>query len=128
VTESRYVVRPKADHDLEEQAFYYATEARPELGHRFLVAAHECFTLLATQPEMGWHPKLKLPELKDVRVFRINGFEKILVLYRPIERESRFFVLSTAVHGELVNWAKIRWFSGFDSMPGCAISSSFLFI
>jgi len=35
---------------------------------------------------MGWHPKLKRPELKDVRVFRINGFEKILVLYRPIER------------------------------------------
>jgi chromosome partitioning protein len=29
---------------------------------------------------------------------------------------------------ELVNWAKIRCFPGFDSMPGCAISSSFLFI
>jgi hypothetical protein len=28
----------------------------------------------------------------------------------------------------VVNWAKIRCFSGFDSMPGCAISSSFLFI
>jgi MarR family 2-MHQ and catechol resistance regulon transcriptional repressor len=32
------------------------------------------------------------------------------------------------VHGELVNCAKIRCFSGFDSMPGCVISSSFLFI
>ena len=28
------------------------------------------------------------------------------------------------VHGELLNWAKIRCFSGFGTMPGCARSSS----
>jgi len=32
------------------------------------------------------------------------------------------------VHGELLNWAKIRYFLGFDTMPGCAMSSSFSFI
>ena len=32
------------------------------------------------------------------------------------------------VHGELMNWAKIRCFSGFDTMAGCAMSSSFFFI
>ena len=53
MTESRYVVRPKADQDLDDQAFYYATEASPEFGHRFLVAAHDTFSLLATQPHMG---------------------------------------------------------------------------
>ena len=78
-----YVVRPKADHDLDEQAYYCATEAGPELGHRFLVAAHETFSLLATQPEMGWHARLKNPLLASLRVFRVSGFEKILVLYRP---------------------------------------------
>ena len=41
MSESRYVVRPKADRDLDDQAYYYATEATPEVGHRFLVAAHD---------------------------------------------------------------------------------------
>jgi plasmid stabilization system protein ParE len=49
----RYVLRPKADQDLREQAYYFATEASPEIGHRFLVAAHKTFALLSTQPEMG---------------------------------------------------------------------------
>jgi toxin ParE1/3/4 len=81
---SRYVVRPKADQDLDDQAYYYATEGSRELGHRFLVAAHETFALLATQPEMGWHSRLKHPALEPLRVFRVSGFEKILILYRPV--------------------------------------------
>ena len=43
-----YVVRPKADQDLDDQAYYLATQAGPDLGHRFLLAAHETFGLLAT--------------------------------------------------------------------------------
>jgi toxin ParE1/3/4 len=80
---SSYVIRPKADRDLDDQAYYLATEAGAELGHRFLLAAHETFALLATQPRMGWHPRLQHPELSSLRVFRIAGFAKILVLYRP---------------------------------------------
>jgi len=45
-----YVVRPKADQDLDDQAYYLATQAGPELSHRFLLAAHETFVLLTTQP------------------------------------------------------------------------------
>jgi toxin ParE1/3/4 len=78
-----YVVRPKADFDLDEQAYYFATKAGPELGHRFLLAAHETFSLLATHPQMGWHARLKNPVLASLRVFRVTGFEKMLVLYRP---------------------------------------------
>jgi toxin ParE1/3/4 len=85
LSEARYVVRPKADQDLDDQAFYYATEASSELGHRFLVSAHETFSLLATQPNMGWNPKLRLPELHGLRLFRVTGFEKILIIYRPLE-------------------------------------------
>ncbi len=85
MSEVRYVVRPKADQDLDDQAYYYATVANPELGHRFLVSAHETFSLLSTQPEMGWNPKLRLPELNGLRLFRVTDFEKILILYRPLE-------------------------------------------
>ena len=79
----RYVVRPKADEDLDHQSFYLAEKASPEVGHRFLIAAHETFVLLAAHPEMGWHPRLKHPDLASLRTFRIPGFERILVLYRP---------------------------------------------
>ena len=82
--ENRYVVSPKADQDLEDQAFYYAKKANAELGHRFLVAAHETFLLLVTQPDMGWHSRLRHPDLASLRVFRVNGFDKILVLYLPL--------------------------------------------
>ena len=80
---ARYAVRPKADQDLEDQAYYLATAASPDIGHRFLVAAHETFALLATQPEMGWHSRLTDPALGSMRVFRVSGFKRTLVLYRP---------------------------------------------
>jgi len=41
---------------LDEQAYYFAAQASPEVGHRFLVAAHETFALLAKQPDQGWPP------------------------------------------------------------------------
>ena len=85
MSESHYVVRPKGRQDLRDQAFYYATEARPELGHRFLVSAHDTFALLATQPKMGWSPKLRSGDLRGLRVFRVTGFDKVLILYRPLE-------------------------------------------
>ncbi|MCC6363530.1 MAG: type II toxin-antitoxin system RelE/ParE family toxin [Bryobacterales bacterium] len=57
---SRYVVRPKADQDLDGQAYYYAAEVSPEAGRRFLVAAHNTFALLATQPKMGWRCRTRV--------------------------------------------------------------------
>lgn len=84
MSESRYVVRPRADRDLDDQAFYYATVGSLEAGHRFLVAAHDTFALLATQPNMGWRSPLRHPQLKSLRVFRVVGFEKILILYLPL--------------------------------------------
>lgn len=80
----RYVLRPKADEDLDQQAYYLATEASAETGHRFLVAAHETFALLSTQPQMGWRVRVRHPRLASLRVFRISGFEAMLVLYQPL--------------------------------------------
>ena len=85
MSEARYVIRPRADTDLDDQALYYALESSPELGHRFLVSAHETFSLLATQPDMGWNPKLRSRDLQMLRLFRVADFEKILILYRPFE-------------------------------------------
>lgn len=80
----RYVLRPKADQDLDQQAYYLATEASPETGRRFLLAAHETFALLSTQPQMGWRVRVRHPRLASLRVFRISGFKKLLVFYVPL--------------------------------------------
>jgi plasmid stabilization system protein ParE len=58
--------------------------ASPELGNRFLLAAHRTFALLATQPNMGWPFRLRHPGLKSLRVFRVSDFEKVLILYLPL--------------------------------------------
>jgi len=42
-----YLIRPKAD--LDDQSYYLATEASSAVGHRFLLAAHETFGLLASR-------------------------------------------------------------------------------
>jgi toxin ParE1/3/4 len=81
---SRYSVRPKAIEDLDDQAFYLATKASNEIAHRFLIAAHETFSLLATQPEMGWRPRLQHFRLRTLRVFRVSGFGNVLVIYLPL--------------------------------------------
>ena len=81
---ARYVLRPKADQDLDEQAYYLSVEVSPETGHRFFLAAHQTFALLSTQPRMGRHMHLRRAGMASLRVFRISGFEKVLVLYLPL--------------------------------------------
>jgi plasmid stabilization system protein ParE len=58
-------------------------EAGFEVGLRFLAAARETFDLLSSQPAMGWQCRLKNPALASARVFRVTGFEKTLIFYRP---------------------------------------------
>lgn len=45
--------------------------------HLVVVRVFRLFSLLSTHPEMGWNPKLRLPELNTLRLFRVTGFEKI---------------------------------------------------
>ena len=33
---------------------------------------------------MGWHCRLKRPGLKQLRVFRVKGFNRILILYLAV--------------------------------------------
>src|SRR5204862_5939611 len=70
--------------DLDDHADYLAEEANLEMALRFLTAAHETFTLLSIQPNMGWQSRLRHAALKSLRVFRVSGFESMLILYRPL--------------------------------------------
>jgi plasmid stabilization system protein ParE len=80
---ARYVVLPKADKDLDDEAYYLVDEAGLEAGLSFLPAARETFALLAGHPGMGWKCRLEHRSLASARVFRVTRFERILVFYRP---------------------------------------------
>ncbi len=81
---ARYTVKAKADRDLDDYADYLVREATLEVALRFLAAGHETFALLATHPNIGWSSRLKHAALKTLRVFRVSGFEHMLILYRPL--------------------------------------------
>lgn len=82
----RPFVRPKAQRDLDRQAFYLAGEASPKVAYRFLHSARKTFLLLAQHPHIGWSGRFKRKRLQDVRLFSISDFEKMLVLYRPLDQ------------------------------------------
>ena len=85
----RYVLRPKADADLDHQAFYFAQHAAPEVGHRFLIAADQTFTLLAEQPGMGWHPRVKYPVIRQLDANNSTFLKALQTTARPKWRLGR---------------------------------------
>jgi plasmid stabilization system protein ParE len=79
-----YVVRPRADRDIDEIAGYLAEEAGLDTALQFLAEIYETFGLLATQQHMGWLCKVRHPQLSTARTFRVSPrFEKHLIFYRP---------------------------------------------
>jgi toxin ParE1/3/4 len=81
---TRYVVKPKADRDLDDYADYLSKEVSLNVALRFFDAAYRTFALLASQPNMGWRSRVKYPGLETLRVFRVSGFADRLILYRTL--------------------------------------------
>jgi len=93
---AHYLVKSKAAVDLDAQAAYISAEADIEVALRFLAAARATFALLATHPNMGWCSRLLHVALRSLRVFRVTGFEHMLILYRPL---SEGVEILRVVHG-----------------------------
>jgi plasmid stabilization system protein ParE len=54
----RYVVRPRADRNIDEVADYLADEAGFYTALQFLTEIHETFSLLGNQQYIGWPCKV----------------------------------------------------------------------
>ena len=79
-----YVVRPVADQDIDALADSMAEYAGADRGLDFLTDVYATFSLLASQPEIGWPSKLSNPHLQFARTFRVSDrFEEILIFYQP---------------------------------------------
>jgi len=89
-----YVVRPKADRDIEELADYLAEHAGLDTALLFLSEAYRTLILLATQPEIGWQCKVTHPQPKTARTFRVSDrFEEYLIFYQPFENHIEIWTL-----------------------------------
>jgi toxin ParE1/3/4 len=93
---ARYTVKPGADRDLDEYGDHLAREASVDMGLRFFDAARQTFALLGTRQNMGWLSRVNYPGLEGLRVFRVGGFEQMLVCYRP---PSKGVEILRVVHG-----------------------------
>jgi toxin ParE1/3/4 len=92
-----YVVRPKADLDLDEIADYLTQQSSLDTGRSFLDEAQRTFALLATQPDMGWRAEYNDSRLTGVRAFRVGApFTNFLIFYQP--RGERIEILRV-LHG-----------------------------
>ena len=81
-----YVVRPRADRDIDEIADYLTDESGLETGLQFLAGIYETFSLLASNREMGWRSKIRHPRLMTARTFPASSrFDKYLIFYQPFQ-------------------------------------------
>lgn len=74
--------KPEILRDLIEQADYIAQHS-PASAARFLDAAESTFSFLADNPEVGQNCLFRHPEAQGIRVWRVKGFPKHLIFYRP---------------------------------------------
>ena len=76
----QFDVLPRAQRDLDDQAWYFAENANLEIALRFLACARATFELLAGNPQIG--RACRIAGQVGVRVFRVCDFEKLLVFFR----------------------------------------------
>lgn len=80
----RVVKRETAKRDLIDHADFIADES-PEAAMRFLAAAEQSFKQLAEMPALGTPYNAIAPVLKDIRRFRVKGFDNYLIFYFPLK-------------------------------------------
>jgi toxin ParE1/3/4 len=77
----RLALKPQADRDLDNH-FEYIAKDNLEAAIRFYEAAFRAFDVLLTNPHIGLACDFENPQLKDIRIWIVKGFEKYLIFYR----------------------------------------------
>ena len=80
----RLALKPQADRDINNQ-FEYIAKDNLETAIRFYEAAFRAFDVLLTNPHIGPARDFGNPELKDIRIWLVKGFEKYLIFYRATD-------------------------------------------
>ncbi|WZP00771.1 type II toxin-antitoxin system RelE/ParE family toxin [Isosphaeraceae bacterium EP7] len=81
----RPTILPEAAADLEDQERYLGERGGIDLVITFAEAARKTFDFLAKNPNIGERYPSRAEDLAGLRVWKIDGFPKHLVFYRPTE-------------------------------------------
>jgi len=76
---------PLAENDIDDLAEYYRTEAGLTVSLRFVAATEAAIETLADHPRMGATLGLSAGPERDIRRWQIEGFPRLILLYRPAE-------------------------------------------
>ena len=77
--------REAAKRDLIRHFVYLAENARLEVARRFKDAARDTFIELSEAPEMGSPGKIRQGKFAGARLWRVGGFERYVIAYRPLK-------------------------------------------
>ncbi len=80
---AKFILDPGVEDEL-WAIWTFIAEDNPGAATRLVEAAHETFSMLAANPELGRRRKLRNPRLRGVRSFRVSGFDNYLIFYRAV--------------------------------------------
>ena len=78
-----YILDPCVEDEL-WGIWHFIAQDNPEAATRVIEAACETFKTLAANPGLGRLRRFRNPRLRDVRSWRISGFENYLIFYRGV--------------------------------------------
>src|SRR5690349_4768457 len=74
----------------------YIAEDNPEAAQAFFDAAEAAFDFIASMPSVGRAYRVQSPRAEGMRVWRVEGFERYLILYRVVSPVLRLSGCCTA--------------------------------
>jgi len=80
----RVALKPQAERDINNH-FEYIARDNLEAAIRFYEATFRAFDILNTNPHIGPAREFENPQLTDVRIWLVKGFDKYLIFYRAID-------------------------------------------
>jgi toxin ParE1/3/4 len=80
---SECILDPCVEDELWE-IWYFIAQNNPDAAARVIEAAYKTFKMPAANPDVGRPRRFRDPKLRDVRSWRIAGFENYLIFYRRV--------------------------------------------
>ena len=80
---SRYILDPCVEDEL-WGIWRFIAQDNPDAATRVIEAARESFKMLGANPGLGRPRRFRNPRLRNIRSWRISGFENYLIFYRAV--------------------------------------------
>ncbi len=79
----KYILDPCVEDEL-WGIWHFIAQDNPDAATRVIEAAYKTFKTLAANPGLGRPRRFRNPRLRNIRSWRITGFENHLIFYRGV--------------------------------------------